>query len=97
MRGVDALAFSYNQLSSMKHIFLGTMRSSRCVTHDGVTYPAYTALQIRDNLVPYVHACLLLGPAGQPALLGPDGLLETAKSNKAWLQQLQEYGDEATT
>jgi hypothetical protein len=52
-------------------------------------------LQIRDNLVPYVHACLLLGPAGRPALLGPDGLLETAKSNKAWLQQLQEYAGAA--
>lgn len=48
-------------------------------------------LQIRDSLVPYVHACLLLGRAGKPALLGPDGLLETAKSSRAWLQQLQEY------
>jgi hypothetical protein len=57
-------------------------------------YPVFLALQIRDNLVPYVRACLLLGPAGQPALLGPDGLLETAKSNKAWLQQLQEYAGE---
>lgn len=50
-------------------------------------------LQIRDYLVPYVHACLLAVPAGvgHAALLDPEhGLLKAADSNKAWRQHLKE-------
>ncbi|KAF8072467.1 hypothetical protein HT031_000126 [Scenedesmus sp. PABB004] len=46
--------------------------------------------EIRDYLVPYVQSCLLVGPSGHTALLGAGGLLQAAREQGAWLQQLQE-------